>query len=118
VVSGADHNTDWLDTLIVADERRSPKTQHESLASALTALLLCRIVRPSYQFLASYRANVLYTYTRQVFRPDLFAVIEEHARRSHIISLRSPCRAARSGLKMGGGCPLTSLLLDPVEVVH
>jgi hypothetical protein len=32
-------------------------------------------------------------------------------------SRRSPCRAARSGLKMGFGCPLTSLLLDPVEVV-
>ncbi|MGH3754608.1 MAG: hypothetical protein ACRDRP_18300 [Pseudonocardiaceae bacterium] len=84
VVSGADQNTDWLNTLIVADERRSPKTQHESLASGLTALLLCRIVRPSYQFLASYRANVLYTYTRQVFRPDLFAMIEQHARRSHV----------------------------------
>ncbi len=84
VVSGADQNTDWLDRLIVADERRSPKTQRESLASGLTALLLCRIVRPSYQFLASYRANVLSTYTRQVFRPDLFAVIEEHARRSNI----------------------------------
>ena len=29
-----------------------------------------------------------------------------------------PCRAARSGLKMGVGCPLTSFLLDRVEVVH
>ncbi|MCA1676544.1 MAG: hypothetical protein LC799_31680, partial [Actinobacteria bacterium] len=32
-------------------------------------------------------------------------------------SLRSPCRAARSGLKMGVGCPLTSLLSGPFEVV-
>jgi len=87
VVSGADKNTDWLDTLIVADERRSQKTQHESLASALTALLLGRIIRPSYQFLASYRANVLYTYTRRVFRADLFAVIEDHARRSNISAI-------------------------------
>jgi hypothetical protein len=29
-----------------------------------------------------------------------------------------PWWAARSGLKMGLGCPLTSLFLDPVEVVH
>jgi hypothetical protein len=29
-----------------------------------------------------------------------------------------PCRAGRSGLKMGVGCPLTSFLLDRVEVVH
>jgi hypothetical protein len=29
-----------------------------------------------------------------------------------------PGRAPRSGLKMGLGCPLTSLFLDRVEVVH
>ena len=35
-----------------------------------------------------------------------------------LISPRSPWREARSGLKMGVGCPLTSLFLDRVEVVH
>jgi integrase len=84
VVSGADDNTDWLDRLIVTDGKRSPGTQHDSLTKALTALLLCRIVRPSYQFLDSYRPIALYSYTRRVFRPDLFAVIEEHAHRSHV----------------------------------
>jgi hypothetical protein len=32
-------------------------------------------------------------------------------------SLNSPWWAARSGLKMGLGCPLTPLLYDPFEVV-
>ena len=32
-------------------------------------------------------------------------------------SLRSPCRAARSGLKIGAGRPQTPSLLDPHEVV-
>ncbi|MGB6165221.1 MAG: IS6 family transposase [Pseudonocardiaceae bacterium] len=41
----------------------------------------------------------------------------DHGRLKSRLSPRSPCRAARSGLKMGLGCPLMSLLLDPVEVV-
>jgi hypothetical protein len=32
------------------------------------------------------------------------------------VSLPSPCRAARSGLKIGAGRPLTSFVLDPFEV--
>jgi hypothetical protein len=34
-----------------------------------------------------------------------------------VISPPMPCGAARSGLKMGFGCPLTSFLLDLGEVV-
>src|SRR5262245_11760241 len=40
------------------------------------------------------------------------------ASRSSCVSLRSPCRAARSGLKIGAGRPQTPLLLDPYEVVR
>ncbi|MFF7251469.1 hypothetical protein ACFZBU_47345 [Embleya sp. NPDC008237] len=38
----------------------------------LGSLLLCRVVAPSYDFMACYRAFRLFTYAQQVFRPDLF----------------------------------------------
>lgn len=84
LASGADQGLDWVDTLIVGDGSRSPATQRSSLMSGLTSLLLCRIVMPSYQFLTGYRACNLFTYARQVFRPDLFAVIEAHARQLNV----------------------------------
>jgi integrase len=77
IASGADQGLGWVDTLITTDDPRSPVTQRTSLMSGLTSILLCRIVMPSYQFLSSYKAYALFTYTRQVFRPDLFAMIEE-----------------------------------------
>ncbi len=56
--------------------------------SGLTSVLLCRIVMPSYQFLRDYKACTLFTYTRQLVRPDLFAVIDEHARQRNIGGVR------------------------------
>jgi site-specific recombinase XerD len=79
LVSGADRDLDWIDTFIIEDCSRNPTTQRTELTAGLTSLLLCRIFLPSYDFLASYKAYKLYAYTRQVFRPELFARIEASA---------------------------------------
>jgi site-specific recombinase XerC len=79
LVCGADRNLDWIDSFIVEDCSRNPTTQRAELTAGLTSLLLCRIFLPSYDFLASYKAYKLYEYTRQVFRPELFARIEASA---------------------------------------
>lgn len=79
LASGADRGLDWIETLIVSDDARSEVTQRGSLISGLSSLLLCRIIMPSYEFLASYKACALFSHARQVFRPDLFDVIGKHA---------------------------------------
>lgn len=84
VVSGADLDVGWIDTLIDADDPCTPKTQREAMLAGLASLFLCRIVMPSYQFLASYYASTLYAHARQQFRPDLFEVIESRARERRI----------------------------------
>jgi hypothetical protein len=78
VVAGADHNLDWIAPLAAATAQRSAANQVERIRSGLTALLLCRIVMPSYDFLARYRAFALFTYARQVFAPTTFATLEAH----------------------------------------
>jgi site-specific recombinase XerD len=75
VASGADSGAQWLESLEGIDTPHG-KTLRRDLVEALPRLLLCRIVFPSYDFLTSYRALTLYSTVRQVFRPDLFAVIE------------------------------------------
>ena len=54
LVSGADRDLDWIDTFIIEDCSRNLSTQRTELTAGLTSLLLCRIVLPSYDFLASY----------------------------------------------------------------
>ncbi len=78
VSSGANTGMGWLDRLA---GRITPhgRTVRADLVQALPRLLLCRIVFPSYTFLTSYRALTLYSTMRQVFRPDLFAIIERRA---------------------------------------
>jgi integrase len=76
ISSGADEGTSWLDSLIIEDSSRSPSTQHRGLRAGLAGLLLCRIVRPSYQFLTSIKFGSLPTFVRQEFRPDVFDRIE------------------------------------------
>lgn len=84
IASGADQGLDWVDNLITTDDPRSPVTQRSSLMSGLTSVLLCRIVMPSYLFLSEYKAYALFTYTRQIFRPDLFAVVENRAHQLNV----------------------------------
>jgi integrase len=76
--SGADEGTDWVDAL-VAEDARAEGTKRGELISGLACLLLCRVVLPSYRFLASYNAHNLFGQVRRAFRPDLFAKIEEEA---------------------------------------
>jgi hypothetical protein len=75
VASGADSGAQWLESLEGIDTLHG-KTLRRDLVEALPRLLLCRIVFPNYDFLTSYRALTLYSTVRQVFRPDLFSVIE------------------------------------------
>lgn len=78
VAAGADNDTSWLDQIDPADSR-SHSTKRDELTGGLVSLFLHRVVLPSYGFLASYKAHNLYRYAREVFRPDLFAQIEDNA---------------------------------------
>lgn len=79
LASGADKGVDWIDSFIDPDDTRSVRTQHDSLTASLASLLLCRVVLPSYDFLAGYRAFALFCHAQQVFCPDLFAKLEARA---------------------------------------
>lgn len=82
--SGAGDGMGWVDELAAKlspgqeYHRRHNRVRHE-IVTGLCYLMLCRAVVPSYEFLAAYRAHHLFTYARQVFRPDLFAKIEAAA---------------------------------------
>jgi site-specific recombinase XerD len=71
LASGADTSLDWASSVPALDGAPGVMPRPEVI-SGLASLLLCRAVAPSYQFQASYRAYRLFTYARQVFRPDLF----------------------------------------------
>ncbi|MGH3570232.1 MAG: hypothetical protein ACRDUW_00095 [Pseudonocardiaceae bacterium] len=58
MVSGADHDTSWIDTLAPGDTRLAVTKRQEHVAG-LACLLMCRVVLPSYDFLAAYRAKGL-----------------------------------------------------------
>lgn len=47
------------------------------MVNGLGCLLLCRAVLPEHDFLAKYQARSLFGWARQVFRPDLFAKLED-----------------------------------------
>jgi hypothetical protein len=80
-MSGADDGPGWIGSLIDPASPYTGRTQRADLTNALKRLLICRIVLPSYQFLADYRraSRSLYTNVRATRRPDLFAVIESRA---------------------------------------
>ncbi|MER7865448.1 tyrosine-type recombinase/integrase [Amycolatopsis japonica] len=79
VSSGADRGMEWVGDLVRADGR-GEKTARASLVSGLTSLILCRIIRPSYDFLNAYKAARLFSHARQVFCPRLFARLTTRAR--------------------------------------
>ena len=78
VAAGADEDRDRIDQAVAGDPR-AYTTKHKEVVSGLCLLLLCRVVLPSHRFLATHNAQHLFSYVRQVFRPDLFAKIEENA---------------------------------------
>ena len=57
-VSGADRDAGWIETLAPGDTRQAVTKRQEHIAG-LGCLLMCRVVLPSYDFLAAYRAKGL-----------------------------------------------------------
>jgi integrase len=77
-VSGADRDTSWIEMLAPDDTRRAVTKRQEHIAG-LGCLLMCRVVLPSYDFLAAYRAKGLLSQVREIMRPDMFARLENAA---------------------------------------
>ena len=77
-VSGADRDTSWIEMLAPGDTRRAVTKRQEHIAG-LGCLLMCRVVLPSYDFLAAYRAKGLLNQVREIMRPDTFARLENAA---------------------------------------
>lgn len=67
--AGADHDTSWVDRLTV-DDPRTPVVRRNATIGGLNYLLLCRVVLPSYAFLASYNACLLFRHVQQVSSPS------------------------------------------------
>jgi hypothetical protein len=78
MVSGADHDTSWIDMLAPGDTRLAVTKRQEHVAG-LACLLMCRVVLPSYDFLAAYRAKGLLERVRKIMRPEVFAHLENAA---------------------------------------
>jgi hypothetical protein len=77
-VSGADHDTSWIGTLAPGDTRLAVTKRQEHVAG-LACLVMCRVVLPSYDFLAAYRAKGLLDRVRKIMRPEVFAHLENAA---------------------------------------
>ena len=58
--------------LAPGDTRRAITKRQEHIAG-LGCLLMCRVVLPSYDFLAAYRATGLLDRVRAIMRPGIFA---------------------------------------------
>ena len=68
--AGADHDTGWIDD-IIADDPRTPEVKRNATIGGLNSLLLARVVLPSYGFLASYNACLLFRHVHQVCGPEV-----------------------------------------------
>ena len=68
----------WIDTLAPGDTRPAATKRQEHLAG-LACLLMCRVVLPSYDFLAAYQAKSLLDRVRKIMRPEMFARLENAA---------------------------------------
>jgi site-specific recombinase XerD len=94
VAAGCDEGSGWIDRAIVAD-LRAYSTRRAEVTTGLSLLLLCRVVLPSYTFLASYRPFNLYVHVQQVCRPELFARIRLAAPQIGV-----DCRQLEVGLRL------------------
>ena len=72
MISGADRDASWIDTLAPGDTRRAGTRRHYHIAG-LGCLLLCRVVLPSYDFLTAYRASGLFGQVQEIMQPEQFA---------------------------------------------
>ncbi len=74
--SSADTDTGWIDGLATGDSR-SHIHQREEIRAGLVALLCCRVVLPSYDFLTAYKAFGVFAHARAAISPDLFTRVEQ-----------------------------------------
>ncbi|MCX0274936.1 site-specific integrase [Nocardia zapadnayensis] len=79
LVSGADRDTDWIDDLVQHEHPLLPKRQRIQLFGGLSALILLRIVFPSYDLLNKCMASRIYGKYRQLWRPDLYTQMAQRA---------------------------------------
>jgi hypothetical protein len=77
-VSGAGRDTGWIEELAPGDTRQAVTRRQEHIAG-LGCLLMCRVVLPSYDFLAAYRAKGLLDRVREIMWPEQFARLENAA---------------------------------------
>ncbi len=78
LAAGADEDTRWIDS-VPFDHSRSAAERRSAITGGVNGLLLCRVLLPSYQFLAAFWPLRLYENVRQVFQPELFAHIQRTA---------------------------------------
>jgi site-specific recombinase XerD len=76
--SGADHDTSWIKKLAPSDTRLAVTKRQEHIAG-LACLLMCRVVLPSYDFLAAYRSTGLLDRVHKIMRPEVFDRLEKAA---------------------------------------
>lgn len=70
IAASCDEGAGWIDELLATDPRVCARLE---LRAGLSMLLLCRVVLPSYTFLADYQPYNLYLDVQQVHRPQVFA---------------------------------------------
>jgi hypothetical protein len=76
--SGADHDMSWIEKLAPSDTRLAITKRQEHIAG-LACLLMCRVVLPSYDFLAAYRSTGLLDRVRKIMRSEVFDRLERAA---------------------------------------
>jgi hypothetical protein len=76
--SGADHDMSWIEKLAPSDTRLAVTKRQEHIAG-LACLLMCRVVLPSYDFLAAYRSTGLLDRVHKIMRPEVFNRLEKAA---------------------------------------
>ncbi len=78
LASDADEGLGWVDQLTVGDPR-SERFKRNEVMRGLAALLICRLVQPSYAFLFDYKAATLFTAVQANVRAEVFAQLRAAA---------------------------------------
>ena len=117
-VSGADRDTSWIGTLAPGDTRLAVTRRQEHVAG-LACLLMCRVVLPSYDFLAAYRAKGLLDRVRKIMRPEMFARLENAAAERGLSGRdRSDALSMISKIVLHTGTDVDALTADDILEVY
>lgn len=76
--SGADRGIDWFARVDAGSGKRTASYQRVLVQAGASALILARIILPSFVFLRTYNPKELYRRARMTMRPDLFARAEDN----------------------------------------